>query len=132
MKNRILVVAVHADDETLGCGGTLLKHKANGDKIHWLICTTLNKNHDYYQNREKEINKVSKLFNFDSVHNLQFETTKIDQYNMNEIIENEQHNIESGKVLDISEDKILVKTYDGAIKIIRHEFKKLPNVGEYL
>ena len=87
MKNRILVVAVHADDETLGCGGTLLKHKANGDKIHWLICTTTNKNKNYYQNREKEINKVSKLFNFDSVHNLQFETTKIDQYNMNEIIE---------------------------------------------
>ena len=49
-----------------------------------------------------------------------------------EIIENEQHNIESGKVLDISEDKILVKTYDGAIKITDHEFKKLPNVGEYL
>ena len=43
MKNRILVVAVHPDDETLGCGGTLLKHKANGDKIHWLICTSLNK-----------------------------------------------------------------------------------------
>ena len=49
-----------------------------------------------------------------------------------EIIENEQHNIESGKVLDINEDKILVKTYDGAIKITHHEFKKLPNVGEYL
>ena len=49
-----------------------------------------------------------------------------------EIIENKQHNIESGKVLDISEDKILVKTYDGAIKITHHEFKKLPNVGEYL
>lgn len=87
MKNKILVVAVHPDDETLGCGGTLLKHKANGDKIHWLICTTLNKNHDYYQNRKKEINKVSKIFNFDSVYNLQFETTKMDQYNMNEIIE---------------------------------------------
>ncbi len=49
-----------------------------------------------------------------------------------EIIENKQHNIESGKVLDISEDKILVKTYDGAIKITHHEFKKLPNIGEYL
>ncbi len=87
MKNRILVVAAHPDDETLGCGGTLLKHKANDDKIHWLICTTHNKSHNYYQNREKEINKVSKLFNFDSVHNLRFETTKMDQYNMIEIIE---------------------------------------------
>ena len=87
MKNRILVVAAHPDDETLGCGGTLLKHKANGDKIHWLICTTLNKSHNYYQNREKEINKVSKFFNFDSVQNLRFETTKMDQYKMIEIIE---------------------------------------------
>lgn len=49
-----------------------------------------------------------------------------------EIIDNKQDNIESGKVLDIDEDKILVKTYDGAIKITHHEFKNLPNVGEYL
>jgi LmbE family N-acetylglucosaminyl deacetylase len=86
LKNKILVVAVHPDDETLGCGGTLLKHKANNDKIHWLICTNINKDQYYYQNREKEIKKVSKLFNFDSVHNLQFETAKMDQYNMSEII----------------------------------------------
>ena len=45
MKNKILVVATHPDDETLGCGGTLLKHKANKDEIHWLICTSLNKDH---------------------------------------------------------------------------------------
>ncbi|WP_440681199.1 PIG-L deacetylase family protein [Candidatus Pelagibacter sp. HIMB1623] len=87
MKNKILVVAVHPDDETLGCGGTLLKHKANNDKIHWLICTNINKNHKYYKKRQKEINKVSKLFNFESVHNLQLETTKIDKYNISEIIE---------------------------------------------
>ena len=40
-KQRILVIAVHPDDETLGCGGTLLKHAANSDKIHWLIKTLL-------------------------------------------------------------------------------------------
>lgn len=88
MKNKILVVAVHPDDETLGCGGTLLKHKANGDKIHWLICTTLNKNNSYYKKREKELIKVSKLYNFDSIHQLQFETTKVDQYSMSELIKN--------------------------------------------
>ena len=49
-----------------------------------------------------------------------------------EIIENKQDNIESGKVLDVNKDKILVKTYDGAIEITHHEFKKLPNIGEYL
>ena len=55
---KIVVVAPHPDDETLGCGGTLLKHKADDNKIHWLICTTLNKNNNYYQNREKEINRL--------------------------------------------------------------------------
>ncbi len=49
-----------------------------------------------------------------------------------EIIDYKQDNIESGKVLDINKDKILVKTYDGAIEITHHEFKKLPNIGEYL
>tara|TARA_B100001173_G_scaffold306352_1_gene313076 strand:- start:829 stop:1488 length:660 start_codon:yes stop_codon:yes gene_type:complete len=87
LRDRILVVAAHPDDETLGCGGTLLKHKANDDQTHWLICTSLNKNHKYYHVREKEIQRVSKLFNFNSVNSLPFETTKIDQYSMNEIIE---------------------------------------------
>ena len=40
MKN-ILVVAPHPDDETLGCGGTLLKHKKEKDQIHWLIITKI-------------------------------------------------------------------------------------------
>lgn len=49
-----------------------------------------------------------------------------------EIIDYKQDNIESGKVLDVNKEKILVKTYDGAIEITHHEFKKLPNIGEYL
>jgi len=86
LKNKVLVIAVHPDDETLGCGGTLLKHKAKGDQTHWVICTRLNKNHRYYKSREKEIKKVSKFFNFNSVQHLQFETIKMDQYSMDEII----------------------------------------------
>lgn len=48
------------------------------------------------------------------------------------IIKNIENNIESGKILDINENEILVKTYDGAIKIIHHEFEQLPYIGEYL
>lgn len=33
MMKTILVVAAHADDEALGCGGTLIKHQAAGDQI---------------------------------------------------------------------------------------------------
>jgi len=86
MKNKVLIVAVHPDDETLGCGGALLKHKANGDEIHWLICTTIDKNHSYYETREKEIEEVSKFYNFDSVHNLRLKTMQVDEYSMSELV----------------------------------------------
>ena len=34
---KVLVVAIHPDDETLGCGGTLLKHIDKGDKVFVLF-----------------------------------------------------------------------------------------------
>ena len=33
MSEVVLVIAVHPDDETLGCGGTLLRHIAAGDTV---------------------------------------------------------------------------------------------------
>jgi len=86
MKNKVLTIAVHPDDETLGCGGTLLKHKANGDEIHWLICTTINNKHSYYKTREKEIEKVKKLYDFDSVYNLRLKTMQVDEYTVSELV----------------------------------------------
>ncbi len=41
-------------------------------------------------------------------------------------------NYEPGKVLDIEGNEIIVKTYDGAIRILLHEFVSLPKIGEYL
>lgn len=38
--NKVLVIAVHPDDETLGCGGTILKHKAQGDDVFWMVVTS--------------------------------------------------------------------------------------------
>lgn len=37
MSRSIAIISVHPDDETLGCGGTMLKHRAAGDSLHWLI-----------------------------------------------------------------------------------------------
>jgi LmbE family N-acetylglucosaminyl deacetylase len=43
----ILVLAIHPDDETLGAGGTILRHKAEGQRLHWLIVTSM-----YYRDQE--------------------------------------------------------------------------------
>ena len=86
MKNKILVVAVHPDDETLGCGGTLLKHKHNGDKIYWLICTKIDEGNDYYTTRENEIKQASDVYKFDGVFSLGLKTMRVDEYSMSELI----------------------------------------------
>lgn len=83
---RVLSIAVHPDDETLGCGGTLLKHKESGDEVYWLICTTLDKDSSYYEKREIEIEKVRNAYDFDGVYNLRLKTMQVDEYSMSELV----------------------------------------------
>ena len=45
--NKIIVISPHADDETLGGGGMLLKHSENGDKIYWINVTNAKKEFGY-------------------------------------------------------------------------------------
>ena len=85
MKN-ILVLAVHPDDETLGCGGTLLKHKANGDNIHWLIATQTDPQGEFFQKRKEEIALVAKAYGFASVHHLELQSMRVDEYSMSTLI----------------------------------------------
>jgi N-acetylglucosamine malate deacetylase 1 len=89
--SNVLVVAVHPDDETLGCGGALLKHKDKGGQIHWLIATDMKESAGFdkstIKQRNREIESVAKLYDFDSVHELGVSTTKVDEYSMSKLIE---------------------------------------------
>ena len=93
--SKVLVIAVHPDDETLGCGGTLLKHKANGDEIYWVIVTTIKNGYrgwdlkfseEVIEKRDEEIEKVTKMYDFDGVFKLEFPTMRLDEVSMSELI----------------------------------------------
>jgi LmbE family N-acetylglucosaminyl deacetylase len=87
---KILVVSAHPDDETLGCGGTLLKKRAEGMELFWLILTNMSKHGGYtskeIKRRQAEIEKVSELYGFRQIYKLDFTTGQLDHYPLQEII----------------------------------------------
>lgn len=86
---RILVIAPHPDDETLGCGGALLKHKANGDDLSWLIATRGHEpqwSTELLAQKEKEIARVAETYGFENTFRLNFPTIKLDTIPLDEII----------------------------------------------
>ena len=85
-----MVIAPHPDDETLGVGGTLLRRKAEGASIAWLIVTTISKESGWSSEKVKqradEIKRISLLYDFDEVYALNFPTTKLDTIPMSDIV----------------------------------------------
>ncbi len=59
MKRRILVIAPHADDEILGCGGFLLHERDKGSEIHIVIGTIGGV--DRRQNTESRIDEFNSV-----------------------------------------------------------------------
>lgn len=88
--SKVLIIATHPDDETLGCGGTILRHIDNKDKVYWLIATKMKNKKKWKQNiinsRKKEILSVYKKFKFSKKYELDFETSYLDSIPIAEII----------------------------------------------
>lgn len=71
MTENVLVVAPHPDDETLGAGGTLLRLKAQGAHLHWLVMTKATEprySASYIARQEQQINTVRAAYPFTSFH----------------------------------------------------------------
>ena len=82
---KILVVAVHPDDETLGCGGTWLRHRATGDETHWLIGTEAG-NDALKLRRAAQVEQIRQAYGFTDIHPLNFPTTCLDQLATGELV----------------------------------------------
>ncbi len=81
MNKSVVVVTPHPDDETLGCGGTLLKHINQGDKVFWLIVTSMGNRftQEEKKRRSTEIDNVSREYQFSNTFELNFEAANLDQ-----------------------------------------------------
>ena len=87
---KILVVAPHPDDELLGCGGTLLRRKAEGAELCWLIVTAMREDAgwpaDRVREREAEIGRVATAIGFDEVVSLHLLPAQLDAVPLAQVV----------------------------------------------
>lgn len=88
--NRVLVVAPHPDDETLGAGGTLLLHGAAEHEVHWLIMTEMRRergsSEERIHKRSLEVGSVGRAYGFYGTHRMGFETARLDTVPRSELV----------------------------------------------
>lgn len=87
---KILIVAPHADDESLGCGGTILRHISEGDEVHWLLVTGMSESSGFSEKqiktRQKEITKVHARYGFTDRHELNLPPAALETLAKGEIV----------------------------------------------
>jgi len=86
--DKILVIVAHADDEAIGCGGTLLKHTNNGDDIRIVYMTdgvgareknTNTQDNSASQKRLSAQQQACKQLSVDKYYNFDFPDNRMDQ-----------------------------------------------------
>lgn len=86
---KVLSIAPHPDDETLGCGGTLLKHAWAGASLHWLLLTAAMPEQYSASQREQGalmVERVKDAYPFASLDWLRFPTTRLEVTPLNDLI----------------------------------------------
>ena len=87
---KVLVIAPHPDDETLGCGGTLLKLAAQGAELHWMIVTAMTAETGFsaerMAQRQDEIARLGRMLGFAGIHQLGFPCAMLDRVALSDLV----------------------------------------------
>ena len=125
----MLVVAPHADDETLGCGGTILRSIDEGVNVHWLLVTNMSRESGFsdtdIQQRNNEIRSVHDKYGFASLRELNLPPAQLDTIPTTELIDRI-----SAVVHDIKPEQVLVpyrndahsdheRVYDASMSVLK-------------
>ena len=86
----VMVVAPHADDETLGCGGALARLAGEGAAVHWVLMTRMTAAQGFtaarMRAREREIAAVARVLGIRSVRRLGFPAAGLDAVPLSEVV----------------------------------------------
>jgi LmbE family N-acetylglucosaminyl deacetylase len=86
----VLAIAAHADDETLGCGGTLLRHRAAGNQLFWLVATSRYEpkwSADAVAMRSKQTAEVSAAYGMSDICELGLPDARLDTVPIGDVID---------------------------------------------
>jgi len=86
----VIVISAHPDDEIIGAGGTLLKHRANGDQLFWLITTNVFESQGFtserVNSRQAEIEKVAEMLGVTRTFKLTYPTMSLSSSSVNKMV----------------------------------------------
>lgn len=134
---KVLVISPHADDETLGAGGTILRYKNENKQVYWLNITDIKEQYGYSKDlsiqRGHQIKKVIECYKLDGFYNLGLEPAALDKYTIgvlvqkisNIINEIQPHTIIIPYRYDVHTDhKIVYDSVYSVTKVFRYPFVK--------
>lgn len=88
MKNQVLVVVAHSDDEVLGCGGTIFQHVSQGDDVFVLVLTDGDTSREINNplKRHENLAKSCIALGVKNHHSLQLKDNRLDTYPLLDIV----------------------------------------------
>jgi len=94
-KHKVLIIAAHMDDEVLGCGGIICKHKYSGDNVTVIFVAHRVYNHSFskgnYEVQKNHVLKAKKILGYDKAVFLNLNDERLDACLQDIIIPLEKH-----------------------------------------